>query len=234
VDRRLSPHQLVRSVRETLEAAGNPHAAERMRAYMKSALPFHGVAKRARRAALEPVFAAHPIEGWDALSESTLALWRSATHREERYAALDLARRRQHRAHWTPRALPLLDELVVSGAWWDLVDEIATKLLRAVLESDGQAVTPVIRRWARGEDLWRRRAAILVQIGRKDATDRALLEDVIAPSLDSKELFLRKAIGWSLRELSRFDPAWVRTYVREHEARLSGLSRREALRRIDG
>ena len=155
-----------------------------MRAYMKSALPFWGVKKKARQAALTPVFAAHPVAGRAALEREVRALWFGATHREERYAALDLMRRREHRGLWTPAALPLLEELVVTGAWWDLVDELATKLVRATLGNAPESAE-TLRRWSRGDDLWLRRAAILAQIGLEDTTDRALgsSDDAQSPAL---------------------------------------------------
>ena len=79
-------------------------------------------------------------------------------------------------------------------------------------------------------DLWLRRLAILSQLGRRDRVDLALLADVIEPNTADPEFFIRKAIGWALREVARVDPAWVRTFVEEHE--LSPLSRREALKHL--
>ena len=89
-----------------------------------------------------------------------------------------------------------------------------------------------MRTWSKGADIWKRRSAILCQIKAKQATDLALLYACIEPSLDSKEFFLRKAIGWALREYAWTDASEVRKYVKAHEARLSGLSRREALKNI--
>tara|TARA_B100001750_G_scaffold237367_1_gene242374 strand:- start:1454 stop:2137 length:684 start_codon:yes stop_codon:yes gene_type:complete len=221
---------LLTAVRAALGAAAVPEDAEPMRAYMKSALPFWGVKKKARQAALTPVFAAHPVAGRAALEREVRALWFGATHREERYAALDLMRRREHRGLWTPAALPLLEELVVTGAWWDLVDELATKLVRATLGNAPESAE-TLRRWSRGDDLWLRRAAILAQIGLEDTTDRALLAELIEPAIPSSEFFLRKAIGWALRDLSKVDPDWVRAFVDGHSG-LSGLSRREALKHL--
>ena len=223
---------LLGDVRAALRAVAVPADAAPMRAYMKSDLPFWGVKKKARVAALEPVFDRHEVTGRPALEREVRDLWYGATHREERLAALDLMRRPEHRALWTTKALPLLEELIRSGAWWDLVDELATKRVRAVLERDPLGAAPVLRRWARRDDLWLRRAAILAQVGRKSATDRALLADLIQPALDSPEFFLRKAIGWSLRDLAKHDPDWVRGFVAEHSGRLSGLSRREALKHV--
>jgi 3-methyladenine DNA glycosylase AlkD len=86
--------------------------------------------------------------------------------------------------------------------------------------------------WSRSDDLWKRRSAILCQLTFKKDTDLELLYAAIEPALASKEFFLRKAIGWALRQYAWTDPREVRRYVREHEKELSPLSKREALVRI--
>ena len=86
--------------------------------------------------------------------------------------------------------------------------------------------------WSKCDDLWKRRSAILCQLGMKEETDLDLLYRAITPALSSKEFFLRKAIGWALRQYAWTDPAEVKRWVREHEAELSGLSKREALKNI--
>ena len=93
-------------------------------------------------------------------------------------------------------------------------------------------LTRAMLAWAGDGDMWKRRSAILCQLGAKAETDLALLEAAIAPSLGSKEFFLRKAIGWALRQYARTDPAWVAAYVAAHDAELSPLSKREALKHI--
>jgi 3-methyladenine DNA glycosylase AlkD len=90
-----------------------------------------------------------------------------------------------------------------------------------------------MRRWSRDPDLWKRRVSIICQLGRKDDTDLARLADCIEPNLEDGEFFIRKAIGWALRDLAWTNPAWVDSYVREHGERLSPLSRREAMKHID-
>ncbi len=223
---------LIRDIRAALAAAADPAVAEPMRAYMKSEMPCHGVKKTPRVAALRPVFEARPLDGWEDLRDTTLALWNGAKFREERYAALDLTRRREHRAHLTVDAVPMYQEMIVTGAWWDLVDEIATHRIGTILDGSPKLMTKRMRRWSRSNDMWIARTAILSQIRRKGRTDRKLLASCCEPSIESKEFFLRKAIGWALRELSKTDPEWVRAYVDKHEQRLSGLSKREALKRI--
>lgn len=93
-------------------------------------------------------------------------------------------------------------------------------------------MTRLMLEWAVDTDMWKRRSAIICQLGAKAETDLDLLEAAIVPSLGSKEFFLRKAIGWALRQYARTDPAWVARYVAVHETELSPLSRREALKHI--
>jgi 3-methyladenine DNA glycosylase AlkD len=86
--------------------------------------------------------------------------------------------------------------------------------------------------WSKSDDMWKRRTSIICQLGFKKNTDLDLLYACIEPSLDSKEFFLRKGIGWALRQYAWTDPAEVKRYVRRHKDRLSSLSQREALKNI--
>jgi 3-methyladenine DNA glycosylase AlkD len=131
-----------------------------------------------------------------------------------------------------PHALDLYRHLIVTGAWWDLVDEIASHLVGGVLASYRPDVTPLMRAWAVDEDLWLRRTAVLSQLRHKADTDLQLLTLAIEANVDDPSFWLRKAIGWALREYARTDPAWVRAEVSRLDGRLSGLSRREALKHL--
>ena len=149
-------------------------------------------------------------------------------HREERYAATALARHRAARPWQDPAALDLYRHLVVTGAWWDHVDEVASHLVGGVLAGHRDDVTPVMRAWAVDDDLWVRRTAVLCQLNHRADTDVDLLRDVVEANVDDRSFWLRKAIGWALREHSKTDPDWVRAEVDRFGDRLSGLSRREA------
>lgn len=222
---------LVDAVRAALHAVADPVAAEPMRAYMKSSMPFLGVPTPARTAALRPVLAAHPLADPATWRGTVRSLFRDASYREERYAALAIARR--YPAHLTAEpepSLDLLDEIVVTGAWWDFVDETAIRLLGPLLLQHPAIVRPVVGRWAGDTDRWRRRAAVICQIGAKDGTDTALLAEAIEANLADPDFFLRKGIGWALRQHARLDPDWVRTFAATHD--LSPLSRREALKHL--
>jgi 3-methyladenine DNA glycosylase AlkD len=161
-----------------------------------------------------------------------LTLWRNADYREQRYAAIALTGVPAAKRFQTVDALPMYEEMVVTGAWWDHVDAIAGPRLWSLLDQDRARMRAAMRVWSDDDNLWKRRCAILCQLHAKRETDLDLLYRCIAPSLESKEFFLRKAIGWALRQYARTDPDEVLRYVRANEARLSGLSRREALKHL--
>jgi 3-methyladenine DNA glycosylase AlkD len=204
-----------------------------MQSYMKSEMPFHGVGAPRLRAICKQVLAGHLVDDASVWRRDVLAVWRGARFREERYAAIELARDRRARAFQTMDALPMYEEMIVSGAWWDLVDTIASHLLSAILVNEPKKMRRTMLAWSRDADMWKRRSAILCQLPFKSKTDTELLYACIEPSLGRKELFLRKAIGWALRAYAWTDPAEVVRFVRANEARLSPLSVREALKNVD-
>ncbi|MGZ4631084.1 MAG: DNA alkylation repair protein [Actinomycetes bacterium] len=223
---------LIDDLRRSLRAAADPTRAPAMQRYMKSALPFYGVPSPVARRVFAGVLAAHPLADREAWESTVRALWHDATHREERYGALALAGHGRYREHQDPATLVLYRELIVTGAWWDLVDDLAAHKVGPILRAHHDVVRPTIAAWATDEDMWLRRAAIISQLGSKGDIDLDLLVCCIEPNLDDREFFIRKAIGWALRQHAWHDPDWVRVFVREHEDRLSPLSRREALKNV--
>ncbi len=226
-------YDVVRAVRAALDGAGDPERAKAQQAYMKSELPFRGITAPELRALLRPLLATYRPEDRTAWARAVRDLWDGATYREERYAAIALARHRAARPWQDPAALDLYRHLVVTGAWWDLVDEIASHLVGGVLAAHRPEVTPLMRAWAVDEDLWLRRTAVLSQIRHRADTDLDLLTFAIEANLDDASFWLRKAIGWALRSEAATDPDWVRQTVARLDGRLSGLSRREALKHLD-
>jgi 3-methyladenine DNA glycosylase AlkD len=200
---------------------------------MKSAMPFHGVAAVPLRRSCRELFRRFPFESAMEWRRGILDLWRNATHREERYGAIELLKVAAYRRRFLdPDLVPLLEEMIRDGAWWDYVDAIATGPLGELLERNPREVRKVLLAWSKGSDLWLRRAAILAQLHFGDRTDRAFLEKLMEPSLGSREFFLAKAIGWALRQFARSDPAWVLGYVERNRRRLAPLSVREATKHL--
>ena len=225
-------HPLVRTVRRALEQAADPAKAPQMQAYMKSTMPYRGVSSPVLRQLCREAFTAHPLPTVGQWQRVVLELWRDAAFREERYAAVLLTESRLYREFLTFDSVPMLEELIVTGAWWDFVDTIAGHSLGAILRAEPRRMKPLMRRWSKDTDMWKRRASILCQLGFKHETDLKLLYDCIEPNLTHKDFFIRKAIGWSLRQYAWTDPKEVRRYVKANTDRLSGLSVREAMKNI--
>ncbi|MEV4574509.1 DNA alkylation repair protein [Nonomuraea jabiensis] len=221
---------LGKAVRLALQEAAEPGKAETMRTYMKSTMPFLGVQAVRRRAALRRVFAEHRLDTAPEWRRAVLALWREAEYREERYAAVELSGYHLYRDYQTLYTVPMYEEMIVTGAWWDLVDELATHRVGGLLAAYPDSMRPLMLEWAHDGDLWKRRTAILSQNRFKERTDTALLYACIEPSLSDNDFFARKAIGWALREYAKTNPAEVLRYV--NAKGLTGLSRREALKNV--
>jgi 3-methyladenine DNA glycosylase AlkD len=203
-----------------------------MQRYMRSSMPYRGISSPVLREACRFVFSQFPLDSFATWEATVRSLWDEAAFREERYAALYLVGHRRYASFRTLEALPLYEHLITTGAWWDLVDGLATHEIGALLRQSTDPMRRTLRAWSLGKDLWLRRTSIICQVGFKRSTDQALLYACIEPSLGERDFFLRKAIGWALREYAKADPEAVRQYVAEHADRLSGLSRREALKHI--
>ena len=223
---------LQEAIRAALRAHGEPAKAEGMRAYMKSAMPCFGVPATPLRALLKPLFVEYTLSDKAAWQRAVLTIYREAEHREERYAAIELSGARPYKGYQDLDAVPMYEEMIVTGAWWDLVDTIAVHRIGPILRANPKPMKKLLLAWSRGPHMWKRRTAILSQIAFKKATDVDLLGRVIEPNMADKEFFLRKGIGWALRAHAYVDPEWVRRFVRENEGALSGLSKREALKNI--
>lgn len=255
-----------------LASAGDPERALGQQRYMKSSMPYRGITSGELKALLRPLLADSALrpatrEAWEGCVRE---LWDGAEYREERYAATALLGHRAYRRWCDPDLLPLIRHLIVTGAWWDHVDELASHHVGPILLRHRDDVTPVLREWmiattpvdsakppstespAASDDgaLWLRRTAIICQLGAKEATDVALLAEAIEANLETdadgvpspasgrypkpygSSFWIRKAIGWALRQHARTDPQWVLDFVAAHHDRLSGLSRREALKHL--
>ena len=223
---------LLALLRMELSRAGDPKKTAAMQAYMKSAMPYWGVQTAAQRAITRRLFEANRLETAEEWRETCLEIWRAAEYREERYAAIDLTGFKYYRQWQTLDTLPMYEEMIVTGAWWDYVDQIASGRLGPLLRQNPSRMRNKMLQWSRSRNLWKRRSAILCQLSFKSETDLDLLYAAIEPSLASQEFFLQKAIGWALRQYAWTDPREVRRYVRVNAGRLSALSKREALKNI--
>jgi len=225
--------ELIAAIRVGLAAAADPVRAPGMQAYMKSAMPYRGVTSPNHKPIFKKAIEDHPLPDRAAWAATVRRLFHEASYREEWYGAVALLTHRRYRAHLTLDELPLCEELIVAGAWWDVVDEVATGPLRDLLVANPRAMGSAMRKWSVSPNLWKRRSSIICQVGRRSSIDLRLLYDCIEPNLADRDFFIRKAIGWALRDHAWVDPEEVVRYVAANEARLSSLSRREALKNVE-
>ena len=227
----MTPKKAAQHIRTSLEAIGDPERAAQQQAYMKSAIPFAGVAAPELRKLVRATFSQTPPSdqaNWLATADE---IWRNAIYREERHASIELlAIPRFQKAWLDPSCLPQIRHMIESGAWWDFVDALATNHLGKLLRAFESEIKPELETWINDPDLWIRRSTILVQLKYKADTDLSFLDRAIQGSIDDANFFARKAIGWALRELSKTNPSWVIQYAKKYNDQLSPLSKREGLR----
>lgn len=200
------------------------------KAYLKSDLEFYGVPSKLLRAAVRDLLTDNPdLEKTD-LSELVATLWQDPVF-DMRGAAIAVLERRQRELDASD--LELVESLLHSSYTWALVDWISTKVVAPVVSREPVAKDR-LRRWSGDDDFWVRRAAMLSLLPdlRAGGGDFDLFASFAVPMLEEKEFFIRKAIGWVLRDTSRRRPELVAGFVREHHGRMSPLTYREATRNL--
>ncbi|HKX74539.1 MAG TPA: DNA alkylation repair protein [Acidimicrobiia bacterium] len=212
-----------------LQMVADPAKAVPMAAYMKTTMAFYGVPSPLRLPIARELKQRFPASDPKSYRRNVLELWQ-LPHREEKYLALDYAGSFPRLI--TFEQVDLYRQLVVEGAWWDLVDPVASHLVGRVVRDDRAKMRPLLHTWIDHEDLWLRRTALLCQLGHKGETDQAMLFDFCLRRGHEREFFIRKAIGWALREYARVEPEAVREFLRQQRDRLSPLSVREAAKHL--
>jgi 3-methyladenine DNA glycosylase AlkD len=217
---------LVKAFGQRFRREGTAERAEGMKAYMKSELSFFGVDQGTIRTAARELSSEHAEEPLSALLPALEALAASDWF-ELRSAAIGVLERR--RKELEPAHLDMLIRWVERMACWAHVDWIATKLVGPVIARNPQEKARLLR-WAKAPSFWVRRTAILAQLEAlsRGGGDFELFTRIAVPLLGEKEFFIRKAIGWVLRAVSRKRPELVRAFLAEHGEVMSGLTRREA------
>ena len=221
---------LVEDLRKKLRAGGSEERAINAKAYLKSDLEFYGVPSKRLRAAVRDLLTDNPdLEKTD-LKELVATLWQDPVF-DMRGAAIAVLERRQRELDASD--LELVESLLRSSYTWALVDWISTKVVAPVVSREPVAKDR-LRRWSGDDDFWVRRAAMLSLLPdlRAGGGDFDLFASFAVSMLEEKEFFIRKAIGWVLRDTSRRRPELVAGFVREHRCRMSPLTYREATRNL--
>lgn len=225
----MKPHELADQMTQRLQELGDPQNAAEMAAYMKTEMPFFGVKSPDRKAIAKEVFTGVSPKTQAEFEALVVALW-ERPHREEKYTALNLSGKWKK---WrVPASIPLYERLIREGQWWDFVDE-AAGYVGMVLDEYPDEVWPTIDAWIEDEDMWIRRTAMLAQRKRKASTEPDRLFRYALRLADEDEFFIRKAIGWALREYAHVDADAVEAFLEEHRETFSNLTLREASKHIE-
>lgn len=217
---------LLVQIEGALRALADAQQAQPMRAYMQDQFAFLGIHATPRRQALR---ALPGLKDWTAPALLALAeaLW-ALPEREFQYAAVDLLAK-YHR-QLDLQSLPSLIALVQRKSWWDSVDALAGVVGDILLQArqqghDGQHTMDSCLGHS---NLWVRRVAMLHQLGWKEQTDESRLLTYALRLASEPDFFIRKAIGWALRDYARTRPEAIRAFLAQHGQVFSGLTRREA------
>lgn len=209
-------------------SAADPARATAMAAYMRDQFPFLGIPATAQKALNREVLAGLGRPAEDDLREVACRCW-AMPEREFQYFACGWLRR--HARTCSPAFLPTARYLLTTKAWWDTVDALAVHLIGPMVARHPELPT-VMDEWVLDDDRWLVRTAILHQLTYQEATDARRLFHHCAVQAAHPDFFVRKAIGWALREYAKTAPDEVKAFVHAHRARLSALSVREALRNV--
>ena len=235
-----APHtaaQLAAAVDARLRRAGVPARAEGEKRYLKSDLTFYGVGRPGIRQIVGGVLQDHagstehgassPLDRRRALAGAR-ALWSPPVH-ERRCAAIDLLDR--HTALLQPADLALVERFIRQSGTWALVDWLAIPVAGALVERLPELGSE-LDRWAGDPDFWVRRSALLALLPplRRGGGDFPRFSRYADAMLDEREFFIRKAIGWVLRELAKKRPALVVDWLLPRARRASAVTRREAVK----
>ena len=200
----------------------------RMAQYMKGHFSYFGIKSPLRKKLQREWWQGESIKYKSELVTLISGLW-ELEEREFQYVALDLGKR--YKKYLSPNSIPFTQNLVMTKSWWDTVDAIASHFVGAVVYNSPET-RKIMDEWIDHKNMWIRRTAILHQLNFKEKTDSDRLFLYCEKRMGETDFFIRKAIGWALRQYSYIDSKSVIQFVKYHDSELSTLSKTESLKAL--
>lgn len=213
---------LINRLINKFESHRNEERAKPMQKYMKDLFPFIGIQTPLRKVLIKEFYQESAVLKDDFQPDFVTELWKQ-DEREYHYAAMDYIDRSLRKLQ--KHDFLLMKDLITKKSWWDTVDMLAQKPVGKIAADHPEVIDEEIDGWSISDNLWLRRTSILFQLKYKEKINEEILYMFILRNNESKEFFIRKAIGWALREYSKTNPESVRKFIASN--RLSNLSLRE-------
>lgn len=210
-----------------LNALANKEDAEPMKKYMRDQFEFFGIRSPILNQSLKDFLKENGLPAKEELSSFIKEAW-SKPEREMQYSAFTVVDKLKKQM--TKEDIEWIEYIIVNKSWWDTIDHIAKQIAGYYFLKFPEEITPVTERWIASKNIWLMRSAILFQLGYKEKTDKKLLAHIIKETKYEQDFFIRKGIGWALREYAHTNGDWVWDFV--HTEELSPLSYKEAIKNI--
>ncbi|HET9914219.1 MAG TPA: DNA alkylation repair protein [Anaerolineales bacterium] len=221
-------HPYVALLKPLFEQHADPVQAGPMKKYMRDQFEYLGIKSPQFKVLMKEFITSNGIPPIKDLDVILRELW-SLPQREFQYVATSLLSRSEN--DLPAKFIKTIEYLLVTKSWWDTVDTISGGTLGVHFRRFPEVREKYLAKWRASDNFWLRRATILFQLNYKKETDFDLLCEIIRENLNSKEFFINKAIGWSLRQYARIDPKAVKRFV--NTTPLHPLSRREAMKHLE-
>lgn len=214
-------------MREQLEANANSAVAVGAKSYMRNISEFYGIAAPVRGKLLKEFIQKYGIPDISNAPSIAYYTW-AQEQREWQYIGMDII------AKYSPKGdgliLEVAEWMITQKSWWDTVDYIAANIVGEVCKKDTALRDVFIEKWRNSDNIWLQRSCIIHQLKYKNDVDKLLLFDLCKQFSHHQDFFIRKAIGWALRQYAKYNAEDVKLFVNTHT--LSNLSRKEALKHI--
>ncbi len=208
---------------EKLKLSRNTERAIASKKYMKDQFESLGIYSKIRRAIIKEFLDKYDLPPIDKIEDISFYLW-NLPERDFQHTAIEILDKVKKQLRKDD--IVWLEQLIVQKSWWDTVDGLASWIIGTYFQLYPQTVVGVTEKWMNSGNMWLQRTSLIFQLKYKKNTDTQLLSNYILRLADRKEFFIRKAIGWVLREYSKTNKQWVKNFIQTNK--LSALSYREA------